>query len=227
MRKLIALAVAASLFTAAQAAENTLTAKEKADGWVLLFDGKTTQGWHSYKKSEAGPQWQVIDGVLTLTAGGGGDLVTDKEYANFELSFDWRISKMGNSGVMYHVSEGAGDHPYLSGPEYQLLDNAHGEPPLETAGSLFGLYAPSKDVTKPVGAFNHGVIKVDHGHVEHWLNGVKIVEYTLNSDDFKARVAGTKFAGWPDFAKHATGLIALQDHGDGVAFRNIKIHVLP
>jgi len=227
MRKLIALIVAAGLFGAAHAAENTLTAKEKADGWVLLFDGKTTNGWRSYKKTEAGSQWQVIDGVLTLTEGGGGDLVTTKDYENFELSFDWRISKLGNSGVMYHVSEEGGDHPYLTGPEYQLLDNKHGEPPLEQAGSLFGLYAPSKDVTKPAGAFNHSVLKVDHGHVEHWLNGVKIVEYTIWSGEFAKRVAGTKFEKWADFAKHDTGLIALQDHGDGVAFRNIKIHVLP
>lgn len=228
MKKLIALMLVAGLFGAtAHAAENTLTAKEKAAGWVLLFDGKTTDGWRSYKKTEALPQWKVIKGVLTLTEGGGGDLVTVKDYENFELSFDWRISKLGNSGVMYHVSEDGGDHPYLTGPEYQLLDNAHGEPPLETAGALFGLYAPSKDVTKPVGQFNHSVLKVDHGKVEHWLNGVKIVEYTLNSDDFKSKIAGTKFAKWPDFAQHETGLIALQDHGDGVAFRNIKIHVLP
>lgn len=228
MRKMLTVLLAAGLLaTAAQAAENTLTAKEKAAGWVLLFDGKTTQGWRSYKKTEVGSQWQVIKGVLTLTASGGGDLVTDKNYENFELAFDWRISKMGNSGVMYHVSEDGGDHPYLTGPEYQLLDNAHGEPPKEQAGALFGLYEPSKDVTKPAGQFNHSVLKVDHGHVEHWMNGVKIVEYTLNSDDFKARVAGTKFEKWPDFAKHETGLIALQDHGDPVAFRNIKIHVLP
>jgi hypothetical protein len=228
MRKLIALLLAAGLLgTSAFAAENTLSAKEKSEGWVLLFDGKTTQGWRSYKKTEAGQQWQVIDGVLTLTAGGGGDLVTDKNYANFELAFDWRISKLGNSGVMYHVSEDGGDHPYLTGPEYQLLDNAHGEPPLETAGSLFGLVAPSKDVTRKVGEFNHSVLKVDHNRVEHWLNGVKVAEYTIGSEDFLTRIKGTKFAGWPDFAKHETGLIVLQDHGDGVAFRNIKIHVLP
>jgi Domain of Unknown Function (DUF1080) len=228
MRKLIALVLVAGLFgTSAFAAENTLTSKEKSDGWVLLFDGKSTQGWRSYKKTEAGQQWQVIDGVLTLTAGGGGDLVTAKDYANFELAFDWRISKLGNSGVMYHVSEDGGDHPYLTGPEYQLLDNAHGEPPLETAGGLFGLVAPSKDVTKKVGEFNHSVLKVDHNHVEHWLNGVKVAEYTIGSEDFLARIKGTKFAAWPDFAKHDTGLIVLQDHGDGVAFRNIKIHVLP
>jgi hypothetical protein len=227
MRKLIVLLLAAGLFSAAHAAENSLTPKEKSEGWVLLFDGKTTQGWRSYKKTDAGQQWQVIDGVLTLTAGGGGDLVTDKDYANFELAFDWRISQMGNSGVIYHVSEDGGDHPYLTGPEYQLLDNAHGEPPLEQAGGLFGLVAPNKDVTKPVGQFNHSVLKVDHNHVEHWLNGVKVAEYTLGSEDLQKRIAGTKFAKWPDFAKHDTGLIALQDHGDGVAFRNIKIHVLP
>ncbi|HMA52013.1 MAG TPA: DUF1080 domain-containing protein [Magnetospirillaceae bacterium] len=229
MRKLIALVLAAGLLgTSAFAAENTLSAKEKADGWVLLFDGKTTHGWRSYKNTEAGRQWQVIDGVLTLTAGGGGDLVTDKDYANFELSFDWRISKKGNSGVMYHVSEDGGDHPYLTGPEYQLLDNVNrDEPPLEQAGSLFALVAPSKDVTKKIGEFNHSVLKVDHNHVEHWLNGVKVVEYTLGSEDLQARIKGSKFATWPDFAKYDTGLIALQDHGDGVAFRNIKIHVLP
>ncbi len=226
MRKLIVLLLAAGLFSAAHAAENTLTPKEKSEGWVLLFDGKTTQGWRSYKKTDVGQQWQVIDGVLTLTAGGGGDLVTDKDYASFELAFDWRISKLGNSGVMYHVSEEGGDHPYLTGPEYQLRDNAHGEPPLQTAGSLLGLVAPSKDVTKPVGEFNHSVLKVDHNRVEHWLNGVKVAEYTLGSEDFKTRIKGTKFEKWPDFAKHDTGLIALQDHGDGVAFRNIKIHVL-
>jgi len=228
MRKWIALLLVAGLLgTSAFAAENTLSAKEKAAGWVLLFDGKTTQGWRSYKKTEAGPQWQVIDGALTLTAGGGGDLVTDKEYANFELAFDWRISTLGNSGVMYHVSEAGGDHPYLTGPEYQLLDNAHGEPPLERAGALFGLVAPSQDVTRKVGTFNHSVLKVDHSHVEHWLNGVKVAEYTIGSEDFLARIKGTKFEKWPDFAKHDSGLIALQDHGDGVAFRTIKIHVLP
>ena len=228
MRKLIAFALAAGLLgSSAFAAENSLTDKEKSAGWTLLFDGKTTHGWRSYKKTEVGSQWKVVDGVLTLTEGGGGDLVTDKDYANFELAFDWRISKMGNSGVMYHVSEDGGDHPYLTGPEYQLLDNAHGEPPLEQAGGLFGLVAPSKDVTKKVGEFNHSVLKVDHNHVEHWLNGVKVADYTVGSEDFKNRIKGTKFEKWPDFAKHDTGLIVLQDHGDGVAFRDIKIHVLP
>ena len=229
MKKAIALLLAAGLFTsAAHAAENTLTDKEKAEGWVLLFDGKTTAGWRSYKKTEAGSQWKVIGGVLTLTEGGGGDLVTTKDYQNFELSFDWKISEKGNSGVMYHVAESGGDHPYLTGPEYQLLDNVHrDEPPLEQAGSLFALYPPSKDVTKPIGQFNHSVLKVDHGKVEHWLNGVEVVDYTIGSEDFNQRVKGTKFEKWPEFAKHETGVIALQDHGDGVAFRNIKIHVLP
>lgn len=228
MKMLVAGLVALSLAGAARAEENVLTSEEQAAGWTLLFDGKDTAGWHSYHKKKAGARWKVADGILSLTKGGGGDLVTNADYANFELVFEWRISPRGNSGVMYHVSEGGGDHPYLTGPEYQLLDNLHrDEPPLEQAGSLFGLYPPSKDVTKPVGQFNHSVLKVDHGRVEHWLNGVEVVDYTIGSEDFNQRVKGTKFEKWPDFAKHDTGLIALQDHGDGVAFRNIKIRLLP
>ncbi|CAN5390985.1 hypothetical protein BH09PSE2_BH09PSE2_08800 [soil metagenome] len=119
-----------------------------------------------------------------------------------------------------------GEHGYESGPEYQLLDNAHGEPPPQQAGSLFGLYAPSKDVTKPVGEFNQSRIVVRHGHVEHWMNGAKLVEYELNSPDFKAHVVGTKFAAWPLFATAKTGHIALQDHDAVVAFRDIKIRKL-
>ena len=153
------------------------------------------------------------------------DIITTDKYANFDLQFDWKISKNGNSGVYYHVIE-AGEHGYETGPEYQLLDNAHGEPPLQRAASLFGLYAPSKDVTKPVGEFNHSRLVVDHGHVEHWLNGVKVAEYQIGSADFKARVAGTKFAHWPLFATADTGYISLQDHESVVAFRDIKIKPL-
>jgi hypothetical protein len=169
----------------------------------------------------------VEDGALVCAdPKATSDLITTGKYANFDLSFEWRIAPKGNSGVYYHVLE-EGEHGYESGPEYQLLDNAHGEPPKEQAGSLFGLYAPSKDVTKPVGQFNTSRIVVDHGHVQHWLNGMKIVEYELNSADFKAQVAGKKFAGWPLFATAPTGYIALQDHGAVVAFRDIKIRPLP
>jgi hypothetical protein len=220
--------VAALAFAQADhgAALNTLTPAEKAAGWKLLFDGHDTKGWRNFMKPGVDAGWVVKDGILICAdPKHTDDIITVGKYADFDLSFEWRISKMGNSGVYYHVIE-AGEHGYESGPEYQLLDNAHGEKPKEQAGSLFGLYPPSKDTTKPVGEFNLSRIVVNHGHVEHWMNGVKVAEYQLNSPDFKARVAGTKFANWPLFATADTGFISLQDHGDGVAFRNIKIKSL-
>jgi hypothetical protein len=217
------LSIPALAAPSADAPHNTLTAAEKAQGWTLLFDGKTLNGWREFKKTTVGPGWQVADGVLTLVQPDkADDIITAGKYADFDLQFDWKISKNGNSGVYYHVIE-QGDYGYESGPEYQLLDNAHGEPPLQRAGGLFGLYAPSEDVTKPVGEFNHSRIVVDHGHVQHWLNGVKVAEYQIGSPDFKARVAGTKFARWPLFATADTGYISLQDHHSVVAFRDIKI----
>jgi hypothetical protein len=126
---------------------------------------------------------------------------------------------------MFHVIE-VGDETYESGPEYQILDNARGEPPLEQAGGLFALYAPTMDMTRPVGEFNHARIVVDHGKVQHWLNGMMVAQYEIGSPDFKARVAASKFKRWPQFATGATGFIALQNHGDEVAFTNIKIRPL-
>jgi hypothetical protein len=217
----------AVLATGAFAAEppNTLSPAEKADGWKLLFDGKTTAGWKGFKTAAPDAGWKVMDGAIGPTKGVSKDIVTKANYENFELTFDWKISPKGNSGVMFHVIP-VGDETYESGPEYQLLDNAHGEPPLQQAGSLFALYAPSMDMTKPVGEWNHGKIVVDHGKVQHWLNGVKVVEYDLNSDAFKARVAATKFKRWPQFATGKSGAIALQMHGNPVWFQNIKIKVL-
>jgi hypothetical protein len=211
----------------AQEAPNTLSAAEKSAGWKLLFDGKTTNGWRSFKQPTiVGPGWKVVDGVLSpVDAKASKDLVTKAKYENFELTFDWRISKLGNSGVMYHVLD-VGDETYESGPEYQLLDNAHGEPPLEQAAGLFALYAPYMDMTKPVGEFNAAKIVVDHGKVQHWLNGMMVAEYDINSADFKAHVAASKFKRWPQFATGQTGFIVLQDHGDDVAFRSIKIREL-
>lgn len=221
----IGLALAAVVAGAAQAAENTLSAAEQKAGWKLLFDGKTTAGWRGFKTAEPDAGWTAKDGVLSPDAKTSKDIMTKAEFENFELDFDWKISPKGNSGVMYHVIE-SGDETYWSGPEYQLLDNARGEPPLERAGGLFALYAPTQDATKPVGEFNHSRLVVDHGHVQHWLNGVKVAEYDLASDDFKSRVAASKFKRWPVFATGKTGHIALQNHGDDVGFRNIKIRVL-
>jgi hypothetical protein len=219
-----ALACAATSALAATP-DNTLTRAEKKAGWVLLFDGKDTKGWRGFKADAPDAGWTVKDGVIGPDPKTSKDIISQGEYANFELTFDWRISPQGNSGVMYHVVE-QGDETYQSGPEYQILDNAHPTPAVEKAASLFALYAPSKDMTKAPGDFNHGRIVVDHGRVEHWLNGVKVVEYDLNSAEFKAKVAASKFRQWPQFAASPTGHIALQCHGDAVGFRNIKIRVI-
>jgi hypothetical protein len=221
----LALAVIATVAFAQGAGDNALTPAEKADGWKLLFDGRSTAGWRGFKTPAPDRGWKVVDGALTPDPKVSKDLVSKANYENFELTFDWKISPKGNSGVMYHVIP-VGDETYESGPEYQILDNAHGEPPLQRAASLFALYAPSKDMTKPVGEFNHGRLIVDHGRVQHWLNGEKVVEYDINSPDFKARVAGSKFKQWPQFATARTGAIALQNHGDAVWFKNLKIRVL-
>jgi hypothetical protein len=229
--KIAALSLALALFAApalaAEPGHNTLSPAKRADGWKLLFDGRTLTGWREFKKTGIGPGWQVVDGAITLVdPAKAEDIITTEPYADFDLQFDWKISRNGNSGVYYHVIE-QGETGYQSGPEYQLLDNAHGEPPLQQAGGLFGLYAPSVDVTRPVGEYNHSRLVVNHGHVEHWLNGVKVTEYDIGSPDFKARVAKTKFARWPLFATAPSGFISLQDHESVVAFRDLKIKVLP
>ena len=205
---------------------NTLTPAEKAAGWKLLFDGKTTGGWRGFKQATVGPGWKTDGGVLAPDPKVAQDIVTKGDYENFDLTFDWRISKGGNSGVMFHVIP-VGDETYESGPEYQILDNSRGEPPLERAAGLFGLVAPSMDMTKPVGEFNHARLLVDHGKVQHWLNGMKVAEYEIGSPAFNALVAASKFKQWPQFATGKTGGIALQNHGNDVAFRNLKIRVLP
>ena len=207
--------------------ENTLTTEERAQGWALLFDGKTTTGWRGYKQKEMPEGWQVIEGAIVRT-GPGGDIVTTGQYDSFELALDWKISARGNSGVMYRVSE-EGEASYHTGPEVQILDNhghRDGKSPLTSAGSCFGLYAPSKDVTRPVGSWNEMRLVVKGNHVEHWLNGDKVVEYELFSPDWNARVAGSKFKEWPQFGRIPRGHIALQEHGNRVEFRNIKIRPL-
>ena len=216
-----ALALAA-MATGAVAADNTLTRAEKKAGWILLFDGKTTDGWRGFKQAGTDLGWKAGNGLLSPDPTAAKDLVTRAEFADFEFRFEWRISPGGNSGVMFHVTD-AGKRTYESGPEYQILDNARGEPPLEQAGGLFALYSPSRDVTKPVGQFNRARLVVDQGQVQHWLNGVLVARYDMGSADFKARVAASKFKAWLPFAASPSGAIALQNHGDAVTFRNLKI----
>lgn len=224
MKTVAIVAAALAIAGSAMAQPNTLTAAEKAAGWRLLFDGKSTNGWRGYRKTEA--DWKVADGALAPDPKTSGDLITQAQYGSFELSFEWKISPRGNSGVMYHVIE-TPERSYHSGPEYQVLDNSRGEPPLQRAGALYDLYAPTVDAPKPVGEFNQSRLIVNGGQVEHWLNGRKVVAYELGSPDFKARVAGSKFAAWPAFAANPKGHIALQNHGDDVWYRNLKIRELP
>ncbi len=206
---------------------NTLTNAERTMGWRLLFDGSTTTGWRGYRQSVVPGGWQAIDGALTRT-GGGGDLITTDQFANFELTLEWMIAAGGNSGIMYRVSE-AGDAPFQTGPEFQVLDNAghaDGSSGLSSAGACYGLYAPSQDVTRPPGAWNEVRIVANGAHVEHWMNGVKIVDYEIGSAEWLERFRASPHRDFPGYAREPRGYIALQDHGARVADRNIKIRLL-
>ncbi len=206
---------------------NFLTAEEKAAGWKLLFDGRTTAGWRGYKKDRLPAGWIVKDGCI-VRVGSGGDICTAEQFDNFELQLEWRIAAAGNSGIFYRVSEKYG-WPWESGPEMQVLDNAEhadGRNPKTSAASNYALHAPARDVTQPVGFFNKARIVADGKHIEHWLNGVKVVEYELGSPEWQDLVAASKFAKWPDYGRVRKGHIVLQDHGDQVWYRNIKIRPL-
>ena len=213
---------------AAPPATNTLTARERAAGWRLLFDGRTTAGWRGYGQPSLPDGWQAVDGALTRV-GRGGDIVFDEQLDRYELALEWMVREGGNSGVFYHAVETA-DAIYYSAPEMQVLDDerhADGKSPLTSSGAAYALYPAPRGVVKPAGQWNAVRLVVDRDRVEHWLNGQKIVEYTLGSDDWKAKVAASKFAQWPAYGQARRGLIGLQDHGDWVAYRNVKLRVLP
>jgi hypothetical protein len=225
----------ASAAAPAPAAPNTLTEAETAAGWRLLFDGTSTAGWRGYKKDVfPATGWAVDGGVLKLTPPAEksqrpGDIVTVEQFERFELALDWRLAEAGNSGVMYHVLEDE-TQPWRTGPEMQILDNARhkdGKKPETSAGACYALYPPIKDATRPIGEWNQARLVVAAEGVEHWLNGEKVVEYKKGSDEWIERVAGSKFKTFPAFGKPTRGHIALQDHGDVVEFRNVKIRPLP
>jgi hypothetical protein len=223
----MAFALAISALPAAQ--PNKLTSAEKSSGWKLLFDGTSLQGWRGYKTEEIGAGWKVQDGALVLTAAKAGDIMTASEFADFELSFDWKISEGGNSGVIYRVGLGE-SASYRTGPEYQVLDNEKAKDNKlgnHLAGSLYdmGPEAP-RALPKPVGDWNTSRIIVRGWKVEHWLNGVKVVAMDLASPEGKAALAASKFKDWPKFASLSRGYIAFQDHGDVVSYRSIKIREL-
>ena len=212
----------------AQASRNTLTPAERAAGWRLLFDGKTTTGWRGWKMDTLPSGWQVVDGALTRVRR-AADIITTEKFKNFELSLEWKIAPNGNSGIFYRASEDD-DAIYWSAPEMQVLDDAghpDGQSRLTAAGSDYGLYPSPAGVVKPAGQWNQVRLVVNGNHVEHWLNGVKVVEYELGSPDWEARVKASKFAPHPHYGRNPEGYIGLQEHDYWVAYRNIKIRVLP
>jgi hypothetical protein len=216
--------------------QNTLTEQEKADGWALLFDGKTMNGWKDFNGTTLTAPWHVIDGCIQ--AGGTGSdasgyIVTDREYENFELSWDWKLGKGGNSGMLYHVVENpVYAVPYVTGPEYQLIDEPNFPEKLEPwqrLGVDYAMHLP--DATKmkinPAGKWNNSKIVFDNGHVEHWLNGEKIIEFEAWSDDWFTRKNSGKWENAPEYGLAKKGVICLQDHGYPASFRNIRIKELP
>jgi hypothetical protein len=216
-----------------ESSPNTLTDDEKKSGYKLLFDGKSLDGWHTFKRHDVKPGWQMKDGTIAcVDPHNAGDLCTNEQYGWFELQLDYNISEGGNSGIMYHVTD-KGGAAWATGPEFQLEDNAKAADPIRS-GWLYALYQPPTDpatgkpldATKPAGQWNHVRLLISPDKCEHEINGVKYFEYVLGSDDFKQRVAKSKFSKMPDFAKFDAGYIALQgDHGQ-VSFRNVKVRVI-
>jgi len=218
---------------------NTLTDKEKADGWQLMFDGKSTTGWHKYGGAPAGAAWKIREGNLCLDTSvkenwqikDGGDLVSDDEFENFDLQLEWNIAKDGNSGIIFYIHEDSTKYkwPWETGPEMQVLDNdGHPDGKLikHRAGDLYDLISCSRETVKPPGEWNLAEIKCLNGKLDLSLNGENVVSTTLWDDNWKKMVAGSKFKAMPGFGTFQKGRIALQDHGNEVCFRNIKIRRL-
>ena len=222
------------------AAVNTLSEEEKSAGWELLFDGSTLNGWKRYNHDTIGPLWSVQDGMIVCdgkgltegTANIGGSLLTTREFGNFELTAEWKVSPGGNSGILYHVIEKPQyKHDYETGPEYQVLDDSGWKgdalKPAQMAGSNYDMFeAPTGKKLNPAGEWNTTRIVYDNGHVEHWLNGEKTVTFEEGSADYETRYKKSKWVEYPGWNKSKNGAISLQDHGAPVYYRNIKIKSL-
>ena len=222
---------------------NQLSFAERYSGWKMLFDGKTTQGWRNFRDQRVSEGWSVVNGELRWVTAGAGDIITDKMFENFELSLEYRISKGGNSGIMFHVTEEA-NRPWKTGPEVQIQDNVDGHDS-QLAGWLYDLFKPAKpkwlvgfekqvgasspeviDATRPAGQWNHVYLRVTSKDSEVMVNGISYFLFEKGSDEWNERVAESKFAKMPLFGKATKGHICLQDHGNPVAFRNIKVREL-
>ena len=216
----------------------------KDEGWITLFDGETFDGWRGYERDDMPTAWTIEDGAIKINGSGrgeagaadGGDIIFDQKFKNFELTFEWKVAKGANSGVFYLAQEIKGEPIWKSSPEYQILDNVNhpdgklGKDNNRQSASLYDLIPAVPQNSNPYGEWNTGGIMVFKGTVVHSQNGENVLEYHLWTDDWKALVAGSKFKDWEDFINaggtNQEGYIGLQDHGDDVWFRNIKVKVL-
>jgi hypothetical protein len=210
--------------------DNKLTDAEKKSGWTLLFDGKTTNGWRTYQNLPD-DSWEVVNGELHCKKDGvqhRADLLTKDQYSSFELQVDWKVDKAANSGLLYHVLE-TKKSSYETGPEYQLIDDlGYGEKleDWQKSGADYAMHPPLKIASNPAGQYNHTRLVVNGAHVEHWLNGVKVADFTAWTPDWEKLKSTGKWKDYPDYGNAKSGYIALQDHGGGIWFKNIKIKKL-
>ena len=234
MKKIVVFIIGFVIFLSATAQNdriNTLSEKEKKEGWRLLFNGKNLDGWRTFQGREI-TGWKVIDGVLNNSGVGsdhGGDIITREKFQNFELELEWKIAPQSNSGIFYHVNEKIGTAIYESGPEYQLIDDKGWPDKLrddQYSGANYGMHAPKNAIVKDVNDWNQARIVVNGAHVQHYLNGVKVVDYYLWDDDWMQLKEKGKWKDYPYYGMALKGPIGLQDHGGLAQFRNIKIKVI-
>ncbi|MBT5074109.1 MAG: DUF1080 domain-containing protein [Kordiimonadaceae bacterium] len=234
MKLFISLLFALTFTLSANAADNMLSAAEKADGWELLFDGKDiSKNWRGFKMETVPTNWLIEDGAIFLNPnayGTNGDIISREQYSEFEFAIDWKVAPASNSGIFYHAVESDQyKFPYETAPEMQVLDNdRHGDGKIveHRAGDLYDLMKSRVENAKPVGEWNTVRIVVKGNTLQHFQNGDLIIETTMWNDNWKALIADSKFATWPGFGKSNIGHFALQDHGDPVWFKNLKVKKL-
>ncbi|MFC4656344.1 DUF1080 domain-containing protein [Rheinheimera marina] len=227
-RILSTLLFCSALAAPAFAADNQLSPQEQAEGWSLLFNGKDMQQWRNFKSDSLSPLWVIDQDSIKLTGKGGGDILTKKTYTDYDLMLDWKISEVGNSGVLIMADE-SGQYIYSHAPEIQILDNErHPDNKLAThlSGSLYDMVASPVASQKKAGEWNTARIRLEKSRLQVWQNGTLVTDIQIGSDDWKKLVAASKFADWAGFASNKRGHIGLQDHGDPVWFKNIKIKEL-
>jgi hypothetical protein len=227
-KALTSIVVLSALSLPCWAADNELTAQEQADGWQLLFNGKDMSQWRSFKQPTVNSKWQIDENAIVLTSGGGGDLISKQSYKNFELTLDWKIAEAGNSGIFVLADE-TGQYIYSHAPEIQILDNErHPDNKLDShlSGSLYDLIASPVASHKKAGEWNTTKIRLENSALTIWQNGIQTAQVTIGNDEWNRLVAKSKFADWAGFAAATEGHLGLQDHGDKVWFKNIKIKEL-